>query len=108
VARVCAEAGVDSVEHGFELDADVVRLMAAHGVALVTTMTVLKSWLTFSTTTALPRFAGAENRARIMERGRGDQGGRARRLLARARRPAERSHGALARVAGGLTFLSVA
>ena len=27
-ARVCAEAGVDSIEHGFELDADVTRLMA--------------------------------------------------------------------------------
>ena len=46
-ARVCAEAGVDSIEHGFELDADVTRLMADRGVALVTTMTVLKSWLTF-------------------------------------------------------------
>ena len=30
--------------------------MAARGCALVTTMTVLKSWLTFGTTTALPRF----------------------------------------------------
>jgi len=67
-ARVCAEAGVDSIEHGFELDGDVVRLMAERGVALVTTMTVLKSWLTFSTTTGIPRFAGPESRARIMDR----------------------------------------
>jgi imidazolonepropionase-like amidohydrolase len=36
-ARVGAEAGVDSLEHGFELDADVAAMMAANGVALVTT-----------------------------------------------------------------------
>jgi imidazolonepropionase-like amidohydrolase len=67
-SRVCAEAGVDSIEHGFELDADVARLMAANGVALVTTMTVLKSWLTFGTTTAIPRFTEPENRTKILER----------------------------------------
>jgi imidazolonepropionase-like amidohydrolase len=55
-ARACAAGGVDSIEHGFELDADVAAEMAARGCALVTTMTVLKSWLTFGTTTALPRF----------------------------------------------------
>ena len=54
--RVCAAAGVDSIEHGFELDADIAGEMAARGCALVTTMTVLKSWLTFGTTTAMPRF----------------------------------------------------
>ena len=54
--RACAAGGVDSIEHGFELDADVAAEMAARGCALVTTMTVLKSWQTFGTTTALPRF----------------------------------------------------
>jgi imidazolonepropionase-like amidohydrolase len=54
--RACAAGGVDSIEHGFELDADIAAEMAARGCALVTTMTVLKSWLTFGTTTALPRF----------------------------------------------------
>ncbi|HEY2279578.1 MAG TPA: amidohydrolase family protein [Streptosporangiaceae bacterium] len=54
--RACAAAGVDSIEHGFELDADIAAEMAARGCALVTTMTVLKSWLTFGTTTAMPRF----------------------------------------------------
>ncbi len=54
--RVCAAAGVDSIEHGFELDADIAAEMARRGCALVTTMTVLKSWLTFGTTTAMPRF----------------------------------------------------
>ncbi|HEV2376584.1 MAG TPA: amidohydrolase family protein [Streptosporangiaceae bacterium] len=67
-SRVCAEAGVDSIEHGFDLDADTAEAMAEHGCALVTTMTVLKSWLTFGATTAIPRFAEAENRAKIMER----------------------------------------
>ena len=67
-ARVCAEAGVDSIEHGFELDADVARLMAGRGIALVTTMTVLKSWLTFGTTTTIPRFAGPGSRAQILDR----------------------------------------
>jgi imidazolonepropionase-like amidohydrolase len=54
--RACAAAGVDSIEHGFELDADIAAEMAARGCALVTTMTVLKSWLTFGMTTAMPRF----------------------------------------------------
>lgn len=67
-SRVCAEAKVDSIEHGFVLDADVARQMAENGVALVTTMTVLKSWLTFGTTTAIPRFAEPENRSKIIER----------------------------------------
>ena len=68
-ARGCApRRAVDSIEHGFELDADVARLMAERGVALVTTMTVLKSWLTFSTTTAIPRFAGPDSRTRILDR----------------------------------------
>jgi imidazolonepropionase-like amidohydrolase len=67
-SRVCAEAGVDSIEHGFELDVDVAQAMAAAGCTLVTTMTVLKSWLTFGTTTSIPRFTEAENRARIAER----------------------------------------
>jgi imidazolonepropionase-like amidohydrolase len=91
-ARVCAEAGVDSIEHGFELDADVVRLMAERGVALVTTMTVLKSWLTFGTTTAIPRFAGPDSRARIMDR------------LDRARESARLAHAAGVAIVGGTDF----
>jgi imidazolonepropionase-like amidohydrolase len=64
--RACAAGGVDSIEHGFELDADVAREMAARGCALVTTMTVMRSWLTFSTTTTIPRFT--QGRAQIAER----------------------------------------
>jgi imidazolonepropionase-like amidohydrolase len=67
-SRVCAAAGVDSIEHGFELDADVARTMADRGVALVTTMIVMKSWLTFATTTTIPRFTGTQSRAQIQQR----------------------------------------
>ena len=91
-SRVCAAAGVDSIEHGFELDADVAQAMAASGCALVTTMTVLKSWLTFSTTTAIPRFAGTENRAKIAER------------LAHAKQSAKLAHAAGVAIVGGTDF----
>lgn len=67
-ARAGAEAGVDALEHGFQLDADVAATMAAKGVALVTTLAVLESWGTFGRTTSLPRFAGLESRAAIAGR----------------------------------------
>jgi len=67
-ARAGAEAGVASLEHGFTLDADVAALMAAGGVALVSTLSVLESWRTFSATTTLPRFSSPEGIARIADR----------------------------------------
>src|SRR3954469_13879278 len=67
-ARVGAEAGVDSLEHGFELDADVAGIMATNNVALVSTLAVLESWRTFSSTTKLPRFADPDGRAKIAAR----------------------------------------
>ena len=67
-AKVGAEAGVDSLEHGFQLDADVARTMAANGVAMVSTLAVLESWRSFATTTSSPRFAEPEGRARIAAR----------------------------------------
>ena len=67
-SRVCAEAPVDCVEHGFELDEDCVRLMAERGTALVSTLTVLRSWQTFAATTTLERFASADGRKRVAER----------------------------------------
>ncbi|HEU0238761.1 MAG TPA: amidohydrolase family protein [Micromonosporaceae bacterium] len=67
-ARVGAEAAVDSLEHGFQLDADVVRIMADNGVALVSTLAVLESWRSFATTTTLPRFAEPEGRSRVAGR----------------------------------------
>lgn len=56
-ARVAAEAGIDSIEHGFELDADTAATMARNKVTVVTTLTVMRSWLTFGSTTTIDRFA---------------------------------------------------
>ncbi len=67
-ARVGAEAGVDSLEHGFVIDSDVARTMAERGVALVTTLTVMHSWLTFGRTTRNERFTTAESISRIRAR----------------------------------------
>ena len=44
---------------------DVAATMARNGVRLVSTLAVMASWQTFATTTALPRFARAEGRARV-------------------------------------------
>ena len=67
-ARVGAEAGVDALEHGFELDSDVAATMAANGVALVSTLAVMRSWLSFGRTTGVPRFAGEEGASAIRAR----------------------------------------
>jgi imidazolonepropionase-like amidohydrolase len=67
-ARAGAEAGVDSLEHGFQLDADVVALMAANNVALVSTLAVLESWRTFSRTTVIARFVEPARKAEIAAR----------------------------------------
>jgi imidazolonepropionase-like amidohydrolase len=62
--RACAEAGVDSIEHGFEIDAAVARLMAVRRVKLVTTLTVYQTRIGFSRTTTGGPFSGAEARRR--------------------------------------------
>jgi imidazolonepropionase-like amidohydrolase len=67
-ARVSVAAGVDSLEHGMELDADVGAAMAGRGTALVSTLAVFRSWLGFATTTAIERFVVPERRARILDR----------------------------------------
>ena len=67
-ARVGAEAGVDSLEHGFQLDADIAATMAANAVALVSTLAVLESWRSFARITTLPRFAEPAGRAQIAAR----------------------------------------
>jgi imidazolonepropionase-like amidohydrolase len=67
-ARVAAEAAVDCVEHGFQLDADVARQMAAAGVAVVSTLAVLESWQSFAATTRIPRFSATEGRRVVAER----------------------------------------
>jgi imidazolonepropionase-like amidohydrolase len=66
--RLAAQAAVDTLEHGFALDDDIARLLAANGVTLVSTLSVMYSWLTFGTTTTFERFAADQGRTRIAER----------------------------------------
>lgn len=67
-ARVGAAAGIDALEHGFELDAEVAAEMARRGIFLVSTLTVFSSWATFAATTRLPRFTEPASRARLSAR----------------------------------------
>jgi imidazolonepropionase-like amidohydrolase len=67
-ARAGVAAGVDSLEHGFELDADVAAEMARRGTFLVSTLAVMRSWQTFARTTTISRFAGADGRRAIAAR----------------------------------------
>lgn len=54
--------GVDSIEHGVEIDDDVAREMARRGTHLVTTHSVWRSWKTFGHTTTLERFVEGADR----------------------------------------------
>ena len=67
-AAVAANARVDAIEHGFELDADIAATMATGGTFLVSTPAVMESWRTFGSTTAIPRFVTADGRAAIADR----------------------------------------
>jgi imidazolonepropionase-like amidohydrolase len=70
-ARVGAEAGVDSIEHGMEVDDAVAATMARNNVALVSTLSVLASWRTFERTTRIDRFVGEEGKRRLAARREG-------------------------------------
>ena len=65
---VCADAGVDAIEHGFALDRDTATTMAERGIYLVSTLAVFASWESFGSTTTIERFAGADGRRTIAER----------------------------------------
>ncbi|HEY8731178.1 MAG TPA: amidohydrolase family protein [Candidatus Limnocylindria bacterium] len=67
-ARVAAEAGVDSIEHGMELDDDIARTMKKNNVTLTSTLSVFASWETFAHTTAIDRFTAPESARRIAQR----------------------------------------
>jgi len=67
-AQVGIEAGVDSLEHGFELDADAAEQMARQRTFLVSTLAVFRSWASFAQTTTLPRFVGDEGKERTAKR----------------------------------------
>src|SRR5260221_2726216 len=66
--RRAAESAVDTLEHGFALDEDIAGVMAANGVTLVSTLSVMHSWLTFGSTTSIERFATDVGRSAITER----------------------------------------
>jgi imidazolonepropionase-like amidohydrolase len=91
-ARVGTAAAVDALEHGFELEAEVVADMVARGTFLVSTLAVFRSWRTFGRTTNLPRFATDDGRARLDAR---EEAARASVALA---------HGAGVRIATGTDF----
>jgi imidazolonepropionase-like amidohydrolase len=67
-ATAGVHGGVDSIEHGDELDADICAEMARRGTFLVSTLSVFHSWLGFNTTTAIERFAGSDFRERLAGR----------------------------------------
>src|SRR5256886_3762407 len=67
-ARVGIDAGVDSIEHGFELDSDVVAKMGRQGTFLVSTLAIFRSWASFAQTTTLPRFVSDEGKERMASR----------------------------------------
>ena len=67
-AREAVLGGVDSIEHGFDLDAAVAAEMAGRGTTLVSTLAVMRSWLSFGDTTSMERFAGEGGRATIQAR----------------------------------------
>ncbi len=67
-AREAVAAGVDSLEHGMELDADVAAAMARQGTVLVSTLAIFRSWRGFGHTTTIPRFASAEGLGRVLAR----------------------------------------
>lgn len=67
-ARVGVAGGVDSIEHGMELDADLAAAMASQGTVLVSTLAIFRSWLGFGSTTTIERFTLPERRTRILAR----------------------------------------
>jgi imidazolonepropionase-like amidohydrolase len=91
-ARVGAEAGVDSIEHGMELNDAIAATMRANNVALVSTLSVLASWATFERTTRIERFTGEEGKRRLGARREG------------AFAAIKAAHRAGVRIAGGSDF----
>ena len=84
--------GVDSIEHGDEIDDVTVAEMARRGTFLVSTLAIYPSWASFGTTTTLPRFTETDRRRRLDER------------FDVARDSARRAHRAGVPVAAGTDF----
>jgi imidazolonepropionase-like amidohydrolase len=60
--------GVDSIEHGDEIDEATAAEMVRRGTFLVSTLGVFPSWQSFGSTTSLPRFTEPDRRSRLAER----------------------------------------
>lgn len=67
-ARIGPSAGVDAIEHGFEIDESAAAEMAERGTFLVSTLAVFRSWESFAATTTIERFTEAESRRAATER----------------------------------------
>jgi imidazolonepropionase-like amidohydrolase len=67
-ARAGVHGGVDCIEHGTRLDADLAAAMAERATFVVPTLGVIASWESFATTTTIERFAGAGGRRALAER----------------------------------------
>jgi imidazolonepropionase-like amidohydrolase len=67
-ARAGVRAGVDSLEHGFDLDRDVCAEMADRKTFLVSTLAVFRSWQSFAATTRVARFTDASQRRALAAR----------------------------------------
>ena len=67
-ARAGVAGGVDCIEHGSHLDADLAADMAQRGTFLVPTLGVLASWDSFASTTTIERFNSDEARQAIAGR----------------------------------------
>jgi Amidohydrolase family len=67
-AAAGVHGGVDSIEHGDELDADVTAEMARRATFLVSTLAVFRSWRTFAATTRLARFVEGQRDGRLQAR----------------------------------------
>jgi imidazolonepropionase-like amidohydrolase len=71
-ARAAVLGGVDAIEHGFRLDADVCAEMKRRGTYLVTTLIVPRNWLRIGATTSGTYWstrAGRRYARRLLERG---------------------------------------
>jgi imidazolonepropionase-like amidohydrolase len=84
--------GVDSIEHGDEIDAATAAEMARRGTFLSSTLAIYSSWQGFGSTTALPRFTEPDRRVRLLER------------LETARTSVRLVHRAGVRIAAGTDF----
>jgi imidazolonepropionase-like amidohydrolase len=84
--------GVDSIEHGDEIDAETAAEMARRGTYLSSTLSVFPSWRSFGATTSLPRFTEPDRRKRLAER------------LETAQESVRLAHRAGVRIAAGTDF----